>query len=98
MSNQGKITAHPPQKAIHEFILEADKKNRQITETSRNSKFPWEANGVRDDVQKAFTIKLPEPYMLKIKYISEQTNKSQQKIAREILLKEIDQILVSILS
>jgi hypothetical protein len=48
---------------------------------------------VRKDLQKVFTAKLSEEYILKIKYISDRTNKSQQKIVREILCEEIDKII-----
>jgi primase-polymerase (primpol)-like protein len=92
--NNSKITSHPPKKAIHEFILEAEKKVKyQNDVTDSHKDFPWNADNIRDDVQKAFTVKLPEEYLIKIKYISEKTHKSQQKLAREVLINEIDNML-----
>jgi hypothetical protein len=90
-----KITSHPPSKQpVEEFILGAEKRK-----TSENNKikiennFPWLDPLVRKDLQKVFTAKLSEEYILKIKYISDRTNKSQQKIVREILCEEIDKII-----
>lgn len=92
-----KISSHPPsKKSIEEFIMEAsDKKantaiNRPV---QRVEVFPWENPMVRSDIHKVFTVKLPEEYILKIKYFSEKTNKSQQKIIREIICREIDKLL-----
>lgn len=59
-------------------------------------KYPWNEDRVRQDVQKVFTVKLTEEYILKIKYISERTNKSQQKIVRGIITSNIDNILKEI--
>lgn len=88
-----KITSRPPtKKSVEDFILEAEKKGEIIDKQKENTlkHYPWENNQVRDDVQKVFTVKLPEAYILKIKYISEITNKSQQKIVREIICNELD--------
>lgn len=90
-----KISSHPPsKKPVEEFILGAEK--RKISETNKvkiEDDFPWLAPVVRKDLQKVFTAKLSEEYILKIKYISDRTNKSQQKIVREILCEEIDKII-----
>ncbi len=88
-----KITAHPPQrKSSQDFILEAESKNK-VESRAEKIILPWEESGVRHDVQKVFTVKLPEEYILKIRFVSEQTNKSQQKIVREIICSEIDELL-----
>jgi len=90
-----KISSYPPsKKPVEEFILGAEK--RKISETNKvkiEDNFPWLDQGVRKDLQKVFTAKLSEEYILKIKYISDKTNKSQQKIVREILCEEIDKII-----
>jgi hypothetical protein len=90
-----KISSHPPsKKPVEEFILGAEK--RKISETNKvkiEDDFPWLDPVVRKDLQKVFTAKLSEEYILKIKYISDRTNKSQQKIVREILCEEIDKII-----
>jgi hypothetical protein len=71
------------------FIVDKEYKKKIKIENN----FPWLDPLVRKDLQKVFTAKLSEEYILKIKYISDRTNKSQQKIVREILCEEIDKII-----
>lgn len=60
-------------------------------EETQPESLPWEAEHVRDDVIKSINLRLPEPYILKLKYLSEQTNISQQKLIRDILCPVLDQ-------
>ena len=46
---------------------------------------PWKQKHVRADVKKAFTVQIPEEYVLKLQYIKEQTNQSQQKILQDYM-------------
>jgi len=90
-----KITSRPPvKKSVQDFILEAERKvdNKEQVENTPKP-YPWEDKQIREDVQKVFTVKLPEAYILKIKYISEITNKSQQKIVREIICENLDDFI-----
>lgn len=88
-----KISPHPPtKKTAQDFILEAEKKVKKTP----SPQLPWQDGKIRDDVQKVFSVKLPEEYLLKIKYVSEITNKSQQKIIRDIIKSSIDEILSSL--
>lgn len=97
--DKNKISAYPPNKKnISEFILGAEEKPIDNTDQLLSHRYPWEGEHIRKDVQKVFTAKLPEEYVLKIKYISEQTNKSQQKIVREILCAEVDNLLRQIIT
>lgn len=66
--------------------LEAKKKKLGV----KAKDYPWEAPGVRDDVIKIYNLRLPEPYLLKLKYISEHTPASMQKFCIEVLLPAID--------
>ncbi len=75
------------------FIKEAGATVKSEICVNTNTLKPWEDEKVRADVRKAFTINLPEPYILKLKYISEVTNKSQQKISRETLCSAIDALI-----
>ncbi|MDG4551754.1 MAG: hypothetical protein P9G45_15245 [Candidatus Contendobacter sp.] len=52
--------------------------------------YPWEAPGVRDDVAKVFNLRLPEPYLLKLKYIAEHSPDSMQQFCLTVLLPAID--------
>jgi hypothetical protein len=91
-----KISSRPiVKKSAHEFILEAERQSKKKYKEEEDYKrqLPWQSAQVRQDVQKVFTVKLQEEYILKIKYISEQTNKSQQKIVREIISTTIDNML-----
>ena len=96
-----KITSHPPKKStveMEEFILGAEKKGTKDDKYKQKiKKFPWEDSSVRDDVTKAFTAQLPEEYILKIKFLSDYTNKSQQKIVREIICQQVDKLLANFL-
>ncbi|MCE2993399.1 MAG: hypothetical protein ACK5WS_06105 [Alphaproteobacteria bacterium] len=67
--------------------------NIAIADPAREEILPWQQLFLRDDVKKVFSIQLPEKYILKLKYISNKTNISQQKLARDILCKEIDNLL-----
>jgi hypothetical protein len=52
--------------------------------------FPWNAPGIRDDVFKVYNLRLPEAYLLKLKYIAEHTPHSMQRFCLESLLPAID--------
>jgi hypothetical protein len=91
-----KLSARPPvKKPIEEFILAAEHKKSDYDYHKAKSEmpYPWQNPNIREDVQKVFTVKLPEEYILKIKYISDKTNKSQQKIIREIICNEVDKCI-----
>lgn len=72
-------------------------RNSAIEEpTTEAELLPWQRESVREDVKKVFSVQLPEKYILKLKYISDKTNLSQQRLAREALCKEIDNLLKEI--
>ena len=52
--------------------------------------YPWEAPGVRADVAKVYNLRLPEPYLLKLKYIAEHSPASMQQFCLKLLLPAID--------
>jgi hypothetical protein len=52
--------------------------------------YPWEDPKVRDDVLKVYNLRLPEPYLLKLKHIAENTPGSMQKFCLDALLPAID--------
>lgn len=68
------------------FLSGADEK----TIPKHKSKYSWESAGVREDVTKVYNLRLSEPYLLKLKYIAEQTPDSMQKFCINVLEKEID--------
>lgn len=52
--------------------------------------YSWEDAKVREDVLKLYNLRLPEPYLLKLKYIAEKTPDSMQKFCLDALLPAID--------
>ncbi len=88
-----KMSGRPPTpKDIDAFIIEAEKKP-SASKKEKTVTLPWEAPGVREDVIKSINLRLSEIYLLKIQYISERTNKSQQAIVREIVCEHVDRLL-----
>ena len=59
--------------------------------------YPWEEPHVREDVNQAFSIRLPEPLYLKLKYISEQTGRSMNHmlttLAEEMVEERLEDVL-----
>mgnify|MGYP000523500299 CR=1 FL=1 len=97
MSNEKMSSRIPLKKSVQEFILGAEAKNKMdVVGKTETINYPWENRSVRDDVKKSINLMLPEEYLLKIKYISECTNKSQQKIVRQIVCESIDEIIKNI--
>jgi hypothetical protein len=94
--HNNKITSRPPvNKTAQDFILEAERRGIYESKSEKKESYPWSEGKLRSDVQKVFTVKLLEEYTSKIKYISEITNKSQQKIVREMIMSGIDELLQS---
>ena len=58
--------------------------------------YPWETPGVRDDVAKVFNLRLPEPYLLRLKHIAEGTPDSMQRFCLGVLLPAIDVKIVEL--
>ncbi|BBL77423.1 hypothetical protein MishRS11D_45210 (plasmid) [Methylomagnum ishizawai] len=52
--------------------------------------YPWEHPRVRHDVQKVYNLRLPEPYLLKLKFIAGNTPGSMQRFCLDALLPAID--------
>lgn len=82
------LTSKVPNTKLDEFISGAEQ--RKVDAVSSNKTYPWENNSVRNDVNKLYNLRLPEPYLLKLKYISQNTPASMQSFCLDILLPEID--------
>jgi hypothetical protein len=98
---QNKLSARPNARSLTEqkamdFIEAAGEINTQ-SKSLHKSKLPWLDPAIRSDLCKVFTLKISEDYIEKIKYISAKTNKSQQKIIREIVSEEVDRIIVTLM-
>lgn len=86
-----------PKAAVEDFIAGAETRNTPSNDmesyhsiSKDNSLLPWQDPKVRDDLLKVYNLRLPEPYLLKLKYIAEHTPDSMQKFCLELLLPAID--------
>jgi hypothetical protein len=106
MMSDGKLSSRPPQigdaDAMEAFIGGAGVHPPELSaptpatpalpavpETAP-APYPWEAPGVREDVTKVYNLRLPEPYLLKLKHIAEHTPDSMQQFCLSVLLPAID--------
>jgi len=53
--------------------------------------YPWEAPGLRDDVDKGYFVPIAEPDYHKLKYIASRTAYSMRRFCREVLKEAINQ-------
>ena len=77
---------------VEDFIAGANKSMELSYNIISNDikSYPWEDSKVREDVLKLYNLRLPEPYLLKLKYISEHSPFSMQKFCLDTLLPAID--------
>jgi hypothetical protein len=85
-----KLRSRPPGEAgsVEEFISGAATETRQ--EPWADERYPWQAPAVRADMTKVYNLRLPEPALLKLRYIAEHTPDSMQKFCLDLLLPAID--------
>ncbi|GFO72770.1 hypothetical protein BJAS_P4242 [Bathymodiolus japonicus methanotrophic gill symbiont] len=76
---------------LDDFLSGAEEKTAPKKEAvKRKYSYSWEDKGVRDDVKKTYNLRLSEPYLLKLKFIAENTPDSMQKFCIDLIEKEID--------
>ncbi len=88
-----KLKSRPPAASADDFITGAERRDTEKTsEPARRGgeRYPWDDPKVREDMIKVYNLRLPEPYLLKLKYIAEHTPDSMQKFCLEALLPAID--------
>jgi hypothetical protein len=80
-----------------EDVKEAPKRQRKRKAQKQKKVYPWQEPHVRDDVNQAFSIRLPEPLYLKLKYISDETGRSMnhmlKTLAEEMVEETLDDVL-----
>ncbi len=93
MSEKKPMRSRPPAATLDKFIEEGVPSGTEVKEEepSRRGPYPWEEPSVRSDVHKVYNVRLPEPYLLKLRYISEHTPKSMQQFCLDVLLPAIDE-------
>ncbi len=97
-SSKKKLSLNPPtssnaEKNVEEFINNAENHSvvaKQEKEQESVEAFPWEVEGINAKVMKSLRLGIHEEYLLKLKYLSENTDIPQQKIARAVLYPAID--------
>jgi hypothetical protein len=75
---------------VDAFISGAEDKTAKSAIVEKAESYSWEESGVREDVAKVYNLRLPEPYLLKLKYIAENTPDSMHKFCLNILQDAID--------
>jgi hypothetical protein len=97
--SSSKLRSRPPGEAgsVEEYISGAVTETRQETsslgsksERWTGKRYSWQAPAVRADMTKVYNLRLPEPALLKLKYIAEHTPDSMQKFCLDLLLPAID--------
>jgi hypothetical protein len=88
------LKSKPPHKGkpdLNAFLTGSERRNIPIDSIKdKKVTYPWEEAGIRIDVLKVYNIRLPEPYLLKLKYIADHTPGSMHKFCLEHLLTAID--------
>ena len=90
------LKSKPPTPLINDsetFVLGAEKPaaiQSGYSSTATDEIYPWQDPSIREDVLKIYNLRLPEPYLLKLKYIAQHTPDSMQKFCLDHLLKAID--------
>lgn len=76
-----------PYKSLDDFAQEA---NLHPRERKNKHRLPWLQENVRDDVIKNISLRMTEPYTLKLKFIAENTPYTQNDFAKKAVEKAID--------
>ena len=80
-----------PKPGVEDFILGAESPPiPSAAPPSPEPPLPWNEPWVRNDVLKVYNLRLPEPYLLKLKFIAGNTPGSMQKFCLDALLPAID--------
>lgn len=90
MSNMKSRLPGKKSSEIEAFISGAEKKMAPEPVQRQKASYPWKDLGVREDVTRVYNLRLPEPYLLKLKYIAENTPDSMQKFCLNVLQDAID--------
>ena len=75
-----------------DFIAGADQQTAAVEPPGQAppAPLPWEDSQVREDVLKVYNLRLPEPYLLKLKHIAAHTPGSMHQFCIDVLLPAID--------
>jgi len=90
-----KLKSRPPEKKeaeIKEFISGAERKPEEggAAAKQESEQLPWEAPGVTDEIVKGYNLRLPLPYLLKLRYIAEHTPDSMHRFCLDVVKEAVD--------
>ncbi len=87
-------------KTADEFIEGANGATKETTTESDegsipkkreySKRYPWENPKVREEIVKGYNVRIPEPYLLKLRFIAEKTPDSMQGFITKVLFPAID--------
>lgn len=78
-------------KQLDDKQVEAFGKGAEVSQRRLEGQYPWEAPDVRPKLTRMIPLYISEPYKLKIKFIAEQMEASQQEILRQAVYPAVDQ-------
>jgi hypothetical protein len=91
MSNLKSRPPSKPKQDLDAFLTGAESGKKNISPAAQAEEtYPWQEPGIRDDVTKPFNLRLPEAYLLKLRYIGEHTPSSMQQFCLRVLQEAID--------
>jgi hypothetical protein len=91
MSNmKSRLPGQKTPEDIDAFISGAEDRTAKNAPVKKAAAYPWEKPGVREDVTKVYNLRLPEPYLLKLKYIAENTPDSMHRFCLNVVQDAID--------
>ncbi len=85
--------ATPPESVETSKKATAPKKRSKKSPPSPTPIYPWEDPMVRPDIKKGVNLQLPEPMLLKLRYLSQETGVSQQRFLRDVISPAIEKKL-----
>ena len=87
-----KLRSRPTIASADDFIAGADQQTEAVEqpESTPVALLPWKDSQVREDVLKVYNLRLPEPYLLKLKHIATHTPGSMHQFCIDVLLPAID--------
>lgn len=102
--SKSQLKSRPPvvsdadrEKAAESFVSGAKPRNAPRRTTTKASKvLPWEEPYVRDDVKKLLSVRLSEPMMLKLQYVSKQTGTSMNQFSVDAISQAIEAALANL--
>jgi hypothetical protein len=86
-------------KTVDEFLEAANGATKEaspelneevVPPKKREKRYPWENPKVRAEIVKGYNVRIPEPYLLKLRFIAEKTPDSMQGFIAKVLFPAID--------